>query len=210
MSVFYLRLRSLIRKSGLTQTEFAKKIDAKPQNINNWLRNKSCPSWEALQKIGSFFNVCPSYMMIRDFHCNAFDAVEGIKKLPVHVLSGTDSFSGKLMITAENEAVTVTEKDIISRSYLVLKAPADYSCCITKGDLILLEKEDIGVFFTEPVCSDSDFTGLIVRKNKTCIFGQIRAENKTLSVNDNSSERISVSADDTLEFYKAVRVNHKI
>jgi transcriptional regulator with XRE-family HTH domain len=56
-SAFGRKLSERIRAGGLTQAEFARMIQTKPQNVSRWISGIAMPRASALDKIGIVLNV---------------------------------------------------------------------------------------------------------------------------------------------------------
>lgn len=60
-----LRLESLRKELGLTQNEFAKKINMTQQRISAYEKGKREPDLQTLQQFADFFNVSTDYLLGR-------------------------------------------------------------------------------------------------------------------------------------------------
>lgn len=50
-------LKKLVKKSGLSQSQFAYKCDLEPHRINLWINDKHILSYHKLKKICTFLNI---------------------------------------------------------------------------------------------------------------------------------------------------------
>lgn len=56
-------LRDLINEYGITQTELAEKLDIKPSQISEWLKEKSKPGYDNLRNFSVKMNVSAGYLL---------------------------------------------------------------------------------------------------------------------------------------------------
>ncbi len=56
-------LSEFLKENKLSQTEFAKKIGAKPYNVCDWLRGKAKPGYDSLREISKAFNISADYFL---------------------------------------------------------------------------------------------------------------------------------------------------
>lgn len=56
-------LRDLLNEYNLTQTELAKKLNIKPSQISEWLKEKANPGYDTLKNIASTLNVSADYLL---------------------------------------------------------------------------------------------------------------------------------------------------
>ncbi len=56
-------LKEYLIYRGLTQTEFAKKIDVKQSQVSEWLSGKAKPSYDILKRIALECNVSADYFL---------------------------------------------------------------------------------------------------------------------------------------------------
>lgn len=57
------KLRSLRKSKGLTQTEFAKRMNIPNQNVSNYERGFRQPDYETLKKFADYFDVTTDYLL---------------------------------------------------------------------------------------------------------------------------------------------------
>ena len=56
-------LREFLEDSGITQTEFAKRIGVKQSQVSEWLRGKAKPGYDTLKAMATAFEVSADYFL---------------------------------------------------------------------------------------------------------------------------------------------------
>ncbi len=56
-------LTEYLRESGLTQSEFARRMGAKPYLVNDWLRGKAKPGYDALKTMVKTLGISAEYLL---------------------------------------------------------------------------------------------------------------------------------------------------
>lgn len=56
-------LREFLTENGLSQTEFAKRIDVKQSQVSEWLRGKAKLGYDTLKQISLVFQISADYLL---------------------------------------------------------------------------------------------------------------------------------------------------
>lgn len=56
-------LTNFLKDNNLSQSEFARKIGAKPYNVCDWLRGKAKPGYDMLKAMSAAFNISADYFL---------------------------------------------------------------------------------------------------------------------------------------------------
>ncbi len=56
-------LREFLNENGLTQTDFAEAIGAKPGQVSEWLKGKAKPGYDYLKRMSEAFSVSADYFL---------------------------------------------------------------------------------------------------------------------------------------------------
>ena len=66
MSAVSERISALVKASGLSQRELARRLGTTHVTVSNWVKGSSEPSEDGLEKLCEFFSVTPAYIMYGD------------------------------------------------------------------------------------------------------------------------------------------------
>ena len=56
-------LKEFLLIKGLTQTEFAQKIDVKQSQVSEWLKGKAKPGYDSIRKMAMAFGISADYFL---------------------------------------------------------------------------------------------------------------------------------------------------
>lgn len=99
-NVFAENLRKLLEIKGISQSEFAEKINVKKQTVSCWCRGVSFPNNDTLDKIGDFFGVDPSSLL---------SFLETDHRIPAHLLMYMRLLNSAGLKKLEERAEELTE-----------------------------------------------------------------------------------------------------
>ena len=61
-------LAEFLSSNGLTQTDFALKIDVKQSQVSEWLKGKAKPGYDILRRICAAFDISSDYLLgLKDY-----------------------------------------------------------------------------------------------------------------------------------------------
>ncbi len=63
MELFSIRLSSLLKESGMSQTELSEMLGVSRSTVNKWIMQKSVPRMGLIEKMSSIFGVPKSYFL---------------------------------------------------------------------------------------------------------------------------------------------------
>lgn len=56
-------LREFLKENGLSQSEFARRIGAKPGQVSEWLKGKAKPGYDYLKKMSLVFGITSDFFL---------------------------------------------------------------------------------------------------------------------------------------------------
>ena len=164
------KFKELRKKAGLTQIEFAEKLNVDQSTISKWEQDKAIPDIQTLVQLASFFNVSVDYLMGReqkvDNNVRGMQMERSVVKVPVY---GT--IPAGVPIEMIEDSYIEDEEEIPSDW---LKGGNTYFCLKVKGESMMpkFEDGDTLILKQQDDCESGDYCAVSINHSE-CTFKKV-------------------------------------
>lgn len=164
------KFKELRKKAGLTQIEFAEKLNVDQSTISKWEQDKAIPDIQTLVQLASFFNVSVDYLMGReqkvDNNVRGMKMERSVIKVPVY---GT--IPAGVPIEMIEDSYIEDEEEIPSDW---LKGGNTYFCLKVKGESMMpkFEDGDTLILKQQDDCESGDYCAVSINHSE-CTFKKV-------------------------------------
>lgn len=164
------KFKELRKKAGLTQIEFAQKLNVDQSTISKWEQDKAIPDIQTLVQLASFFNVSVDYLMGReqkvDNNVRGMQMERSVIKVPVY---GT--IPAGVPIEMIEDSYIEDEEEIPSDW---LKGGNTYFCLKVKGESMMpkFEDGDTLILKQQDDCESGDYCAVSINHSE-CTFKKV-------------------------------------